>query len=140
MSERGEWYTSIIGTPHGTARPRRAAFGAPAASSWWWCPSRLGLIGFGVVVTTTRGSGPSLERDLGPHLAGTLNGHKAGERQPLSFELRHANAKQPVSAARLCCEPRYPEWRLPASRRSDHIRVHRSCRIRAGAEATQVRP
>jgi hypothetical protein len=63
-------------------------------------------------------------------------GHKAGERQPLSFELRHANAKQPVSAARLCCEPRYPEWGLPASRRSDHIRVRRSCRIRAGAEAT----
>jgi hypothetical protein len=31
------------------------------------------------------------------------------ERQPLSFELRHANAKQPASAARLCCEPGYPE-------------------------------
>ena len=64
------------------------------------------------------------------------HGHKAGERQPLSFELRHANAKQPAGAARLCCQPRYPEWGLPASRRSDHIRVHRSCRIRAGAEAT----
>src|ERR1700730_1884535 len=34
------------------------------------------------------------------------HGHKAGERQPLSVELRHANAKQPVSAARLCGEPR----------------------------------
>jgi hypothetical protein len=71
----------------------------------------------------------------------TRTGHKIpsgffGERQPLSFELRHAHAKQPVSAVRLCCEPRYPEWGLPASRRSDHIRVHRSCRIRAGADAT----
>src|ERR1700719_2179354 len=33
----------MIGAPHGTARPRRAAFGAPAASGWWRCLSRLGL-------------------------------------------------------------------------------------------------